>query len=79
MINLPKPSRLTLRGSASEQNEYILTYLQQLVSYLEKVLGSLNKKAKEENSRAIVDMYYSGSALVVIRADGSEQAITFNS
>ena len=75
MVNLPKPSRLSLRGSASEQTGYIITYLQQLVSELEKVLGSLNKSVRADMPDAIVDIRYSQNGLLITRSDGSRQEI----
>lgn len=75
MVNLPKPSKLNLKGTASEQSAYILTYLQQLVSELEKILGSVNKSSQSESLPAITDIYFSQNALVIIRADGSQQKV----
>ncbi|MBQ9531147.1 MAG: hypothetical protein IJR70_03635 [Eubacterium sp.] len=69
MINLPKPSELTMKNFSKGQSEYILSYLKTLVSALEKMLPS--KKSDEKNKgRYVEDIRLKNSVLKVRFSDG---------
>jgi len=77
LINLPKPSPLSVKGSADGQIRYIINYLQMLVRELEKLLGSIKDKNGDENGTAVSDISYSNSTLSIIYSDGSVKQINF--
>lgn len=75
MINLPKPSPLSIKGNTSEQISYIIKYLQRLVAELEKMLGSIKEKKSAENAIWVSDISLSEGMLNVIFSDGSVKQI----
>ena len=75
MINLPKPSPLSIKGSTSEQISYIIKYLQRLVAELEKMLGSIKEKKSAENAIWVSDISLSEGVLNVVFSDGSVKEI----
>ena len=74
MINLPKPSKFRMNSSAREQNEYIIGYLEQLVFQLEKLLAGSARRPPGEK-RAITDIRFSGSTLIITRENGERESV----
>ncbi|MBR2100654.1 MAG: hypothetical protein IJ927_04985 [Eubacterium sp.] len=76
MINLPKPSPLSMKGSPSEQISYIIRYLQLLVSSLEKLLSAGNKSSND-NPLTVSDISFSDGEMKIIYSNGSVKHIDF--
>ena len=77
MINLPKPSPLSAKGSVNSKFDYIFNYLNQLVNELERLIGSAQNKSDsgKPSSRAICDISFKNGELILTREDGSKQSI----
>ena len=75
MINLPKPSEISMKNFSGSKSDYILSYLKTLVSALEKVITS-GKDLENGAKRCVVDIRKNGSTVKVKYSDGEEKVIT---
>ena len=74
MINLPKPSPLSMKGSSQEQINYLISYLKMLVPALEKTLSGI-KSVQGENDAVIKDISLSNGTLKITYTNGSHKEI----
>jgi len=74
MLNLPKPSPLSMNKSSDEKFSYLTAYLQKLVGELERVL-SANKSKADKSAKTVKDISYSNGDLIVVYTDGSGKKI----
>ena len=75
MLNLPKPSPLSMNKSSDEKFSYIINYLQKLVSETERILCAFKNK-NDASVKTVKDISYSSGKLIVIYTDGSVKKIT---
>ena len=76
MINLQKPSPLNFRGSVNDKFNYLIRYLQTLVSDIEKVLGSIKESNNNRGITVVEDVTLTQGKLNIIYSDGSIKKIT---
>ena len=74
-MNLPKPSRLSLRGTSEEKIDYLMKYLQRLVAELERNYSAVNSIETISNGSPINNISVINNGIVIMREDGSQQTI----
>ena len=74
MIKLPKPSSLSMRGSANERFDYLIAYLSKLVDELERLISGVKKSAVNENV-LVADITADNDYLIIRYTNGSIKKI----
>ena len=73
MINLPKPSQLSMKGNTDDRLNYFHNYLTKLVYEIEKALSGIKKPGKE--SKTVSDVSIKNNNVIIHYSDGSKKAI----
>ena len=75
MVNLPKPSEISMKNFGAGKSEYLLSFLKTLVASLEKVIPS-DKAFEISPKRCVTDIRIYNSTVKIKYSDGEEKVIT---
>ncbi|MBR1763490.1 MAG: hypothetical protein IJ731_09035 [Eubacterium sp.] len=76
MFNLPKPSPLSMKGNSNDKCNYLVNYLQKLVTELEKALGGVKRNNQSEGNKVVAEISKANNSLIISYTDGSKKTIT---